>query len=344
LGRIVGDATKKTFHQWAWDRGAVFALLGQPISCHRILITAADGVVGGLILAYLFTSLRRDLVNGGDGERIHIPVAHTRAAIGITEKQQRLARERLRSAGLIEETFEQRAQPRLLTRLDLVLLSHKCAEIISNNNSLHVSCTQDCSFTQTRVALSANLELPKTQIKGSPMREPGVALSANLAVQKGQLSISIENIKQLQRAGTPVETLSANGSSSGVEIILPAKLGQDEVLQALAWLSPLADDLKQQVADEWAGLLDLSDRGVKQVHNRFGLLRKLVKSAQGLDQSPFIPTLALDVAAARKRRQEIEDARNKTREEVMTTQTEDGTKAGREGLRQTMNQLWGRSA
>lgn len=351
LGRLVAAETGQTFEQWNWDRKAMLKLLGQPIPCHRILIRVADSVVGGLILSYLFSAVRRDLVGGGAGEWIHIPVAHTRDTIGITAKQQRLARERLRHAGLIEETFEQRVQPRLLTRLNTRLLALECAK---KTNEIH--CLQDsrnlvCGILQTRVAQSAKLELPKAQIKGGPMRETGVAQSANPGSRKGQLPIKKEYIqRQLQPTpvSQPATPRQAAGSGSdgdldrkaAADVILPAKLHPGEGELVREWLSALPYAMRQLVADEWAGLIDLANRGIRPMHNRLGVLQALVRRASGIDSKPFVPTLAFGVAAARKRRAEIETARNSGSGELQMGATDAGTEAGRAMLRQKMAQLW----
>ncbi|MDP2835168.1 MAG: hypothetical protein Q8Q28_18070 [Pseudomonadota bacterium] len=136
LGHRVAELTGRQFEGWNWDRAAMLHLLGQPIPCHRILIKVAEGVVGGLILSYLFRATRRDLSDGGDGEWMHIPVGHTRELLGITPKQQRRARECLRQAGLVEEAFERAVQPKLLTRLNLGQLGLECAK---KANEIHLS-------------------------------------------------------------------------------------------------------------------------------------------------------------------------------------------------------------
>lgn len=323
LGQVVAKSTGRQFERWSWDRAAMLHLLGQPIPCHRILIKVAQGVIGGLLLSYLFRATRRDLSDGGDGEWMHIPVGHTREFLGITPKQQRRARERLRQVGLVEEAFERAVQPKLLTRLNLGQLSLECAEKANEIHSLQDpaikfagSRNQVCGILQTRGAQSANLEMPKAQIKGGPNRESGVAQNADQALRKGPLPIKKENYKRepLQPpapeapAPAPVPDV---GSSSELEIILPEKLLAGEATAARNWLLPLPDELRQQVADEWAGLLSLAARGIKPMYSRLGVLNTLVKRAKGLDSEPFTPCLCFEVTAARQRRLEIEAMRQR---------------------------------
>lgn len=356
LGQIVADATGRPFEAWSWDRQTMLKLLGQPIPCHRLLIRVANSVVGGLLISYLFSAVRKELVNGGDGDWMHIPVAITRDMIGISSKQQRLARERLRQAGLIEETFEQRVQPRLLTRLRLSVLAVQCARKSGEFHCLQDSRNLVCEMSQTRVAQNAYLELPKTQIKDGPMRESGVAQNADQGSRNGPLPIKKEYIQiQLPPPPSPPprgEACASGrlGSGSGGEhlsekqdktvIVLPNNLHEGEAEAARALLVPLPMPLRQQVADEWAGLIDLSNRGIRPMHNRMGVLNTLSLRAQGLGNQPFVPTLAFSVAAARKRRLEIEAARSKESPDA-TRPTEEGIQRGRASLRQKMDQIWG---
>ncbi len=326
LYQVVAASTGHQIGTWSWDRAAMLHLLGQPIPCHRILIQAADGVVGGLILAYLFRATRRDLSDGGDGEWMHIPVGHTREFLGISSKQQRIARERLKASGLIEEAFEKAVQPKLLTRLNLAQLGLMCAEMSNAINRLRESSSQFsesnkpvCGILQTRVAQSAKLELPKAQNKECPKRETGVAQSAKLDLRKGQLTITKENYKEEQLQQTtlpePSEPLSPSPtepvcSGGDVELILPKTLLAGEALVARTWLSPLPTELRQQVADEWAGLISMADRGVRPLYNRMGMLRTLKDRALGIGDQPFTPTIAFQVAAARLRQQQLESLRH----------------------------------
>lgn len=321
LGHLVATSAGRQYAGWKWDRATMLHLLGQPIPCHRILIKVADGVVGGLILSFFFRATRRDLSDGGDGEWLHLPIAHTRELLGITPKQQRLARARLRLAGLVEEAFEKCVQPKLLTRLNLAQLGLECAKKSNEIHCLQDSANmfagfrnQDCRILQSRVAQSANLELPKAQIKGGPNRITGVAQSADQALRKWQLPITKENYKRkpLQQPAPETQAPSpapAVGSGSEVEVILPEKLLAGEATAARNWLMPLPGELRQQVADEWAGLISLSDRGIRPIYNRLGMLNALVKRAKGLGNEPFTPTIAFEVAAARQRRREIEAMR-----------------------------------
>ncbi len=133
----------------------------------------------------------------------------------------------------------------------------------------------------------------------------------------------------------------AVGSSSDVEIILPEKLLAGEATAARNWLMPLEGELRQQVADEWAGLLSLSARGIKPMYSRLGVLNTLVKRAKGLDSEPFTPCLCFEVAAARQRRQEIESVRQS---QIVATPSAprdwQATDAGRALLREKMSELW----
>jgi hypothetical protein len=355
LGQSVADTSGRQYVGWKWDRATMLHLLGQPIPCHRILIKVADGVIGGLILSYFFRATRRDLSDGGDGEWIHLPIAHTRELLGISTKQQRLARERLRLSGLVEEAFEKCVQPKLLTRLNLGLLGLECAKISNGIHSLQDSANMfagfrnlDCGILQTRVAQSANLELPKAQIKGGHKRETGVAQSANQALRKGPLPIKKENYKRelLQQpvpeaqAPSPAPVVS---SGSNLEIILPEMLMAGESTAARSWLMPLEGELRQQVADEWAGLLSLAARGIKPIYSRLGVLNTLVKRAKGLDSEPFTPCLCFEVAAARQRRQEIEAMRQQQSASAggsNSTRDWQSADAGRALLREKMAQLW----
>lgn len=354
LGHLVAASAGRQFEEWSWDRAAMLHLLGQPVPCHRILIKVAEGVVGGLILSYLFRATRRDLSDGGDGEWMHIPVGHTREFLGITPKQQRRARERLRQAGLVEEAFERAVQPKLLTRLNLGQLGLECAEKANEIHCLQDSANMfagfrnhDCRIPQTRVAQSAYLELPKAQNKGGPMRETGVAQSADQAERKGPLPITKENYKRepLQKPVPEAQAPSpgpAVGSGSDLEIILPEKLLAGEATAARSWLMPLEGELRQQVADEWAGLISLSDRGIRPLYNRMGVLNTLVKRAKGLDSEPFIPCLCFEVAAARQRRQEIEAMRQQQSASPASpsvTRDWQATDAGRALLREKMAEL-----
>ena len=345
LGQSIAESSGRQYVSWKWDRATMLHLLGQPIPCHRILIKVADGVVGGLILSYFFRATRRDLSDGGDGEWLHLPIAHTRELLGITTKQQRLARERLRLSGLIDEAFEKRVQPKLLTRLSLDRLGIECTRISNEIHSLQNPanmfagfCNQDCRIPQTRVAQSANLELPKAQIKGGHNRESGVAQSADQAMRKGQLTIKKENYKKepLQKPVPQAQTPSPASivcSGSDLEIILPEKLLPGEATAARSWLMPLEGELRQQVSDEWAGLLSLAARGIKPIYSRLGVLNTLVKRAKGLDSEPFTPCLCFEVAAARQRRQEIEAMRQQQ------SAPESAGKASREAVQAAMQQI-----
>ncbi|MDP2433969.1 MAG: hypothetical protein Q8O33_18405 [Pseudomonadota bacterium] len=352
LGHLVAASAGRQFEEWSWDRAAMLHLLGQPVPCHRILIKVAESVVGGLILSYLFRATRRDLSDGGDGEWMHIPVGHTREFLGITLKQQRRARERLRQAGLVEETFERVVQPKLLTRLNLGQLGLECAKKANEIHCLQDSANMfagfrnlDCGILQTRVAQSAYLELPKAQNKECPNRITEVAQSADQAVRKGPITKE-ENYKRepLQKAAPEAQAPSpapAVGSSSELEIILPEKLLAGEATAARNWLMPLEGELRQQVADEWAGLLSLAARGIKPMYSRLGVLNTLVKRAKGLDSEPFTPCLCFEVAAARQRRQEIESVRQS---QIIATPSAprdlQAMDAGRALLKKKMSELW----
>jgi len=307
LGRMVAESTGRAFDGWSWDRAAMFHLLGPPIPCHRVLIKVAKSVVGGLILSHLYRATRIDLSDGGDGEWMHIPIGHARGLLGITPKQQRTARERLRQAGLVDEVFEKAVQPKLLTRLNLGLLALECA-----NKAHELPCLQDSA---NKIAISCTQELPNAQIWSCPKRETGDAQSANLAVRKGPLPIKKENYKRepLQQPAPEAPTSSPAPAvcrgSGGETIILPEKILAGEATVARHCLMPLPVELRQQVADEWAGLLALDARGIRRVHNRLGLLSTLVKRAKGLDSEQFTPSLAFEVAATRQRRQVIEAMR-----------------------------------
>lgn len=288
---------------WSWDRSAMLRLLGQPIPCHRILIQVAGSVVGGLLLSYLFLATRRELVSGGQGDWLHAPIAETRAELGITAKQQRLARDVLRDAGYVEETYESAVQPRLFTRLNMGLLALECRK---KANEIH--CLQNPAIL---FAGSCKQELPKAQNWSGPNRITGVAQSANLDSTKGPLPIKKENYKEPL---LPVQECAPQlprgllGSSSGESlsetpgVILPANLQDAVRIQAIRWLDVAPASKRQLVADEWAGLLRQSERGLRQVINPLGLLVALVRRASGQDAAnPFVPTIAYQVAALRDR-------------------------------------------
>lgn len=321
LGHHVAKATGREFTTWTWDRAVMLRLLGQPIPCHRVLIRVAGGVIGGMILSYLYRAARRDLSSGTDGGWMHVPIAHSRKMLGISTKQQRKARADLRRLGLIEEEYESVAKPKLLTKLDFGRLGQMCTDCartkpiginsLRNSASLFAeSCNPVCGILQTRVAQSANLGMTETRIWSGPNVESGVAQSADQEGTKGPLSIKKENYKvQPQQTGAqvaalPYPTQPEVGSSSGV--ILPEKLLETELIAARSWLATVPDaNLRQQVADEWAGLISLANRGVRPMYNRMGVLNTMIRRAKGRDSQPFVPTIAFEVAAARQREQAL---------------------------------------
>lgn len=337
LGSLVARELGQEFQLWRWDRQGMIRLLGQPIPCHRALIRLADSVVGGLLLSYLFQSTRRCLVNGENGDWIHVPVEHTRDFLGITAKQQRLARARLRDDGLITEMYESIAQPRLLTQLRLQVIAQKCTEISNEIHCLQDSRKHVSEILQTRVALSAKQGWPEAQNKGGPNREARDAQNANQDSPKGQVSIKKENIQKPQ-LHIPLVSEAPVGSGSEMEIALPAGLLADETkyVNGLLFTIP-SHELRQLVADEWAGLLDLAKRGVRPVHNRLGLLHRLVQAANGVGQ-PFVPTLAFEVAERRRRRVAIQENNRRSAESYQHQSTASLT--DNRQLREALKDLW----
>jgi hypothetical protein len=325
LGRRIADRLGARMPQppplSAWrDRALVAELLGPSVAFHRVLVDAATGVHGALLLSRAL-HLTRLQVRARADPWIAGSIAHWFAELGLTRREQEAARRMLVDAGLWEEQVGG-TPPTLHVRVQIETL----AALLSGSQGVPeqapdgpapvcgVTSDSDARNVETRLRDSHIHVSPKAPSLFRPNRPDCLAQTAAL-YKEGTTGVSLQppqpTIPPLVEPpdGHPGRDGSAVGGrcGGGESLIFPERLlaaEQQAIAQLLAVVASGAGGdaaAAQTLLDELAGRLQ-----TERVRSPVAYLRGLIQRAAA---GQFVPELAPRVAAERDRQRREAEAR-----------------------------------
>jgi hypothetical protein len=314
----------------AWqDRVVVAELLGPSVAFHRVLVDAAEGVHGALLLSRAL-HLTRLQVRARADPWIAGSIAHWFAELGLTRREQEAARRALVDAELWEEQVGG-TPPRLHVRVRI----EELAALLSGSRGVperaSVGSAPVCGVTSDSSAPNGETRLRDSHIHVSPkapslFRPNRLYCFAQSAVlyKERTTSVSLQPPQPTSpsEAGSPDGhpgggdggAGAGGGCGGGENLIFPERLLQAEqhaIAQLLASVASGAGGhaaAAQTLLDELAGRLQ-----TERVRSPVAYLRGLIQRAAA---GQFVPELAQRVAAERERlRLEAEARRAQEAEE-----------------------------
>jgi len=308
---------------WPWDRSDLAQSLGQPVVYWRRLHDLTGSVTAALYLSRALFWQRLALQQPQPhGEWFHRPIFHSQQFLRLGRRQQEHARSTLRALGLIEERVAQGLPPRLLTRLELEELAARLAasgaDRTAATRSLRDFRRAECSnpavwsaaLRQSEMHQSAKQGCTDTPSRNEQMRQPWLAQTCIPHIQ------GITTEKHHPETLRPdivaeVAARSARAAEAGVgRLEFPNFVLPDEQ-PVLAQIVGQCPQHAQTILDELAGQAHRPARKVA-IGNPLAYARTLTQRALA---GAFIPEAAMQIAAARDRRNAEELRQQREREE-----------------------------
>jgi len=332
------------YRPWSWEDRVLKTLLGKPVMFYAPFAWMADSSLAGLYMSSLFNQLRRSLSKDevDDEGWFNSPIAHSLSQLHFGRRMLMNARAKLVASGMLEEGRENRMQAHLLSRVVLTTLSAKIALEANKLHSLSEYDKQDCRNTTnkscskrvTRVAGTAEQELPEPQNKSFPFRVTSSAERETHSIYVFNTSYQHPH-KGLEGVGvsdTPKNIWAVPTGGDLENLIYPEKLLPDEKQATKKVLQGSPNP--QLILDELAGQMQDSH-----VRNPISYLRFLKTNQQA---GTFEPELAYQVAAARKRQRDLLEQRQRfVLEPPLHTETDRDT--ARNKLTELRQNIWGKS-
>ena len=325
--RLAGErASDLAVVDWG-DRGAVARLLGPSLAFHRRLVTVGGGVHAGLMLSHVL-HLARARSHSSPDCWIGSSAANWVDAIGLTRREQEVARRDLVRIGLWEERVSG-VPPRLMVRVRLDdLLTLLACDAITTGQTKPPDVDPACGLAaggpmapksetvmsqngETRMAQNGVHVATKAPSLFSPNRHHCSAETAKLDRVKTTSKL-IQQQHRARKAGTP--DCAAGGGCC--ELIFPDQLLPQE-REAARLLLRHCGEQAQALLDELAGRLQ-----ARHVRNPMAYLRGLVANAVA---GRFVPVLAPRVAADRVQRQQAADLQREREVEEQRLEAERAT-------------------
>ena len=298
LGALLSDRIGRASVRLDWADGAAVAeLLGPSLAYHRTLAGIGGGVHAGLLLSRAL-HLTRLQMRRQMQEWIGSSTDVWTEQIGLTRREQEIARRELVGVGVWEETLVG-IPPRRLARIRLdCLLARLAGDESDDANRIALPYSPECGVAtinsrqkgETSMRDSHIHVLPKTPKLIRQKRHHCFDESANLHIQGSTRGL-------VQQPPTR-KTIADEGRSQsrGGDLILPESLLPEERAAALLLLKPCAQQA-QALLDELSARMQ-----ARAVHTSpLAYLRGLVRRALA---GEFVPELGQRVAAARRRHEE----------------------------------------
>ena len=319
LGRRIADRLGSRTPQppplSAWqDRAVVAELLGPSVAFHRVLVDAAEGVHGALLLSRAL-HLTRLQMRARTDPWIAGSIAHWFAELGLSRREQEAARRALVDAELWEEQVGG-TPPTLHVRVRIEVLSALLSGSLGVPERTSVDPAPVCGVPSDSDAPNGETRLRDSHIHVSPkapslFRPNRLYCFAQSAVLYKERTTSVS--LQPPQPTTPSEggqsdghpggddggAVAGGGCGGGENLIFPDRLLQAEqhaIAQLLASLASVAGGhaaAAQTLLDELAGRLQ-----TERVRSPVAYLRGLIQRAAA---GKFVPELAQRVAAERDR-------------------------------------------
>ena len=324
LGQQLGRAPGAGCGGWTWDDTDLARGLGQPVVYWRRLHDLTGSVTAALYLSRALFWQRLALQQPQPhGAWFHRPIFQSQQVLRLGRRQQEHARANLRALGLIKERVVSGLPPRLLTRLELEALAQRlaapAADRAAATNPVQRSCQAECSnpavwsaaLRQTEVHQSAKQGCTDAPTRNEQMRQPWLAQSCIPHIEE----ITAEkHHPQTLRSDVVAEAAAVRtvrGAEAGVGVLqFPSFILPDE-RPLLAQIVGQCPEHAQTILDELAGQAQNPARRVS-IGNPLAYARTLTQRALA---GAFIPEAAMQIAAARDRRNAEELQQQREREE-----------------------------
>lgn len=330
------------YRPWSWEDRVLKTLLGKPVMFYAPFAWKADSALAGLYMSSLFNRLRQTLSRNEVDEEgwFSSPTSQTLSHLHFGRRMLMNARARLIESGMMEEMRESRMQSRMLSR---ILLTTLAAQIASEANEFHslpesskldcrIPTNKSCSKRITRIAGTANQELPESQDNSSRLRETCSAETATHSNKKTNTPYQPlhTNPVEVVAGDFPQLIWTAPANPDLGSLIYPDKLlpGEKQTAQQILLGSPDP----QLILDELAG--QMQDGHVK---NAIGYLRTLKSRQQA---GTFEAEYAHRVEADRKRRQDVLEQRKRQLAEPQE-RIESNRESARLRLTELRQSIWG---
>jgi hypothetical protein len=337
LGELVAARIGRAFVRLDLADDAELAeILGPPHSFHRRLAAVGGGVHAGLLLSRAMYLTRLHARRPAAGWIAH-PFEHWTAELGLTRREQEVARQDLQQVGVWEERLwgvppHRYFRVRLDELLGLLRESggdpRSVPEEADGNPDCGVATTSFGGFGESRMWQSHVVDStkPPKQICGN--RQNRYAETAKLNIG----SSTQEGLLQPPFARADV----VGGPCGGGDLVFPNGLLPEECARALMLVGRVPERV-QPLLDELAGCMDA---GAVQ-RSPLSYLRGLVKRAEAGD---FDPELGLRVAEARRQREVEAALRQERQAEELRQATERANPEAQERIaerRQEIRRLFG---
>jgi len=297
--------------------------LGQPVVYWRRLHDVTGSVTAALYLSRALFWQRLALQQAeSHGDWFHRPIFHSQQLLRLGRRQQEHARANLRALGLIEERVVPGLPPRLLTRLELEALARHLTvlgvERAAANLPVQGPGQPECSnpavwsaaLGQTGMHKSAKQGCTDAPTRNEQMRQPWMAQACIPHIEGITAEKHHPHTLRPEVIAEVAAVRPARGTKAGVgELQFPNFVLPDErpVLAKIVGECPAH---AQTILDELAGQAQNPVRKVS-IGNPLAYARTLTQRAL---VGAFIPEAAMQIAAARDRRnaEELRQRRERT--------------------------------
>jgi len=324
LGQQLGRSPGTGCGGWTWDNADLARGLGQPVAYWRRLHDLTGSVTAALYLSRALFWQRLALQQPqAHGAWFHRPVCQSQQVLRLGRRQQEHARANLRSLGLIRERIVSGLPPRLLTRLELEALAQRLADVGTDRaaatNLVQRSRQTECSnpavwsaaLRQSGMHQSAKQEYTDAPTRDGRLRQPWLAQSCIPHIQGITAEKHQPQTLRREVVAEAVVVRTAHVVEAGVGVLeFPSFILPDE-RPVLAQIVSQCPEHAQTILDELAGQAQNPARRVS-IGNPLAYARTLTQRAL---VGAFIPEVAMQIAAARNRRNEVELQRQRDREE-----------------------------
>ena len=298
--------------------------LGQPVLYWRRLHDVTGSVTAALYLSRALFWQRQALQQPQPhGAWFHRPIFHNQQLLRLGRRQQEHARANLRALGLMEERVIAGLPPRLLTRLELRLLARRLATAGAEHAAAAgptqggrpAACRNpvvaSAALRQALMHESANQGCTDAPTRYEQMRQPCLAQSCISHIQ----GITTEkHPPQTLRSDVAAEVATvgtAGRAEAGVGVLEFPKFILPDEQPVLAQIVGQCPPHAQTILDELAGQAANPARR-HSIGNPLAYARTLTQRALA---GAFIPEAAMQIAAARERRNAEELRQQRARDE-----------------------------
>lgn len=292
LGELVAQRIGRAFVRLDLaDDVALAELIGPPHSYHRALATVGGGVHAGLMLSRAMYLTRLHARRPAAGW-IAQPFEHWWAELGLSRREQDIARRDLLQAGVWEERLWGVPPSRYFrVRLDELLGLLRAS---GGDRRLAPGANTDCGVAATNIAPNGESSLWQSHIPVSPLppkqirrnRQHSFAESANL-----DIGSSTQGLLQPLHAGADAMAPPGGGS----DLVFPERLLPEECARARTLVGRVPD-AAQALLDELAARMAADAVRMSPLSYLNGLVRRA-------EAGEFAPEMGLRISQARRERE-----------------------------------------